>query len=148
MKRFRFELDPLLRKHTWEADVLRTEKATANRAVVEQERELQAIQKEIQDCCDTLIQASGQDADISIAQRQVLAVYLRHQHDLASEAKMSLEKARKIEQQIAEQLLAASQQVKTLEKLRDGEQKKYDYLRLRAEFNESDENWLVRHKPA
>lgn len=148
MKRFRFELDPLLQKHTWEVAVLRTEKATASRAVTEQERVLQAIQKEIQDNYNALVQASAQDAHINIAQRQVLAVYLQHQHDLASEAKASLDKVQNVERQIAEQLLAASQQVKTLEKLRDTEMKKHEYLRLRAEFNETDENWLSRHKPA
>lgn len=147
MKRFIFELDPLLRKHAWDLDTLSLEKIMASRAVSEQERELNTIETEILACSNSLIEVSGQDAEISIAQRQLVSIYLQYQHDLAADAKASLQTAQGIESQIADQLISTSQQVKALEKLRDCAKKKYDYLRKCAEFSEADEHWLAHHNP-
>jgi flagellar export protein FliJ len=145
MKRFRFELDPLLKKHAWEADVLRTEKATASRAVSAQQNELRSIEEQISEYRNALIGSSVEEAEISIAQRQMTEIYIRHQQQLEKEMRTSLDKAIAIEQQISNQLLLASQQLKTLEKLKDRAKQQHAYLQLRAELVEADENWLTRH---
>lgn len=147
MKRFSFELTPLLRKRAWDIDALRLEKSIASRVVTEYERTLNEIEITIQTCSNSLIKASDQDAEISIVQRQIMGAYLQHQHDLAAETKASLKNAQDIERQVTDQLLTTSQQLKALEKMRDSAQKKHEYFRLRAEFNETDDSWLAAHKP-
>ena len=144
MKRFHFELDALLDKFAWDVDILRTEKASASLAVEAQQKELRSLEEQIRECHDSLLKISGEDAEISIAQRQVLGNYLRYKLDLSKTACVSLEKAQAIEQQIVEQLLDTSQRLKTVEKLKEHGKLKHDYLRMRAESNESDENWLTR----
>lgn len=144
MKRFKFDLDPLLEKHLWDVDMFRAEKATATRAVEEKQTELDAIEAQIAHCRTTLVDQASENAEISLGQRQVIETYIRHQQTLAQETQKALDKAKAIEQQIADQLLAASKQVKTLEKLKERAKQQHDYHQLRAELTEADDNWLSR----
>jgi flagellar biosynthesis chaperone FliJ len=144
MKRFHFKLDPLLRKHAWDVDMLSTEKATASRAVEAQHEQLFSIHEQIIACRNSLVGSSVEKADINIAQRQVIEIYIRHQMQLEKTARASLAKAMEIEQQIADHLLLASKQLKTLERLKDHAKQQHAYFELRAELTEADENWLSR----
>jgi len=148
MKRFKFSLEPLLKKEEWELDILRNEKTAATHAVNQVGQALAAIESKITAACEESIQLANEPSNMGLARRALLAVYIKHQSVLAKAKSNELEQAKITEAQIAEQLMKALQQVKTLEKLREQARSAYDYKVLQAQMNEADENWLTRRNHA
>jgi hypothetical protein len=148
MKRFKFALEPLLKKQSWELDTLRTEKAAATQAVNQVGQAVAAMENKIAAACEESRQLTSEPSNMGLARRDLLAVYIKHQSALAQAKRKELEQARNVEAQVAEQLMKALQQLKTLEKLRDQARRTHEYQGHQAQMNEADENWLTRRKHA
>jgi flagellar motility protein MotE (MotC chaperone) len=144
MKRFKFPLDPLLKKQGWDVDGLRSEKASATQAVNQIGQGLRDIEHKITAACEDARQLAGEDSAMLLVRRDLLITYVKDQVARADIKRKELEQAREIEAQVAEQLVKAMQQLKTLERLRDQARSAHDYQVLQAQLNEADESWLAR----
>lgn len=144
MKRFVFSLESLLQKHAWESDVFRMEKSNATRAVDAKRHELKIIETRIVEFQQEISRTAQEDAELNLARRQVIELYLRHQQTVAIEAQKALKQAQGVEEQITELLTTSLQQLKTLEKLKSNAKQEHHHQQLRAEQIEADDHWLAR----
>lgn len=148
MKRFKFALEPLLKKQAWELDILRSEKAAATQAVNQVGQAITALESKIAAAYEEMRQVTAEQTNMGLARRALLANYAKHQIVLVETKRKELEQAKIAEVQITEQLMKALQQLKTLDKLRDRARSSYEYQAHQVQMNEADENWLTRRNHA
>ncbi|MBI3900275.1 MAG: hypothetical protein HY308_18580 [Gammaproteobacteria bacterium] len=142
-KRFRYSLDPLLKKRQMDWSIVKVEEANAKSVVAKKENELKGIEGVI-DETETLLRQSGeQGATIDRERQQSILNYLAFRHQDLNEKRKQLEQANKVHQQISRNLGTIRQGIKALEKHQSKKLGEYTDENIRREHKQLDELWLI-----
>lgn len=144
---FEHRLGALLRKESWEGEVLGLEVARAREAL----HECQRRQREATDLVERLQgerrAAAAEGMQLSLERCRVIDLYLRHQHEVAAARQQESARAERMLEQALQQLEHKRRSIRMLEvheeRARDEHQREHQRRQLKAH----DDAWLMRQRP-
>lgn len=142
---FKYALEPLLKKHGWDAEVLKRDAATAARVLEQRKSERDAL-LEIIEQVESEIRALNDLQPFPVARYQAMGRYLQEQHEALAAKQKEVDGAQRIYDQILAQVQRLQRSIKGLEKHRDERQKSYETQCERKEVKEADNDWLARYR--
>ncbi len=144
-KPFKYTLEPLLKKHGWDAEILKRDVAAAARVLEQRESERDALLKVIERV-ESEIRALNDLQPFPIGRYQAMGRYLQEQHQMLVTKQNEVDGARRIHDQVIAQVQRVQRSIKGLEKHRDERQKAYATQCERKEVKEADNDWLARYR--
>jgi hypothetical protein len=146
-KAFRYALAPVLRRDTWERDLLAAELVRAQILAEQCRKGLQAAQAALGAAEASMRELHQQDRTIALEARRLLHDYLKQAHVTAAERGAESDRASALLAQLREQFESKQVAVRALQTHRDRQQQDHDAEQGRQAQNAADALWLMREKP-
>jgi flagellar biosynthesis chaperone FliJ len=140
---FRYALQPLLTKQSWDVDALSLELTAARLALQEQERQLDRFRSTLRELNASLVALREGGAMLDLARQQRLVDYRASQEEAMHQQEEHVESARRIGEQITQQLTAARQAVEGFENHREGHRQIHAREAANAAAKDLDDDWLA-----
>lgn len=141
--KFRYSLDPFLKKRRLDWGCVKLDEARA-RAVVELHKNKEvSVQDLINEVEQALRQSSKRGALIDRDLQQNMSSYLTQTYRGLGEIRKQLEQASKVHEQVTRDLNVIRQGIKALEKHKTRKQAEHSQEARRREYNQLDELWLL-----
>ena len=144
-KRFRYSLDPFLKKRKLDWAAVKIEEAQAKSVVDRREKEAASLLGAINEIEHRIRESAERGASIDRDQQQNTARYLKHTRGDLAEKRKQLDQASNVHEQIRKNLDAIRQGIKALEKHKTNKQAIHTHEALRRERDQLDELWLLRN---
>ncbi len=144
-KPFKYALDPLLKKHGWDVEVLKRDAATAARVLEQRQSERDALLKLI-DEVESEIRGLNDLQPFPVGRYQAMGHYLQEQHNMLAAKQREVDGAQRIHEQIVAQVRRVQRSIKGLEKHKDQRRKSYATQCERKEVKDADNDWLARYR--
>jgi len=142
-RRFRYPLDPFLRKKKLDWSSVKLEEARARSVVDMRKQKAASVQSEIEALEQSRRQSLGRGAVIDRDQQQNISNYLKHTQRGLEQIHQQLDQANTVHQQISRELSTIHQGIKALEKHKTHKQLEHSQEARRREYNQLDELWLA-----
>ena len=143
-RRFRYQLDSVLRKHESDMEQLRHRQAEIKSRMDNCARELDAIREQVEQAQSRLRGASREGTAIDPDQQSRLTAYLKILHAEMEDKKAKLQAIEREYDDVCAEVRAAQKEIKTLEKHRAGRRSEFDIYWNRKDQTAADELWLLR----
>jgi hypothetical protein len=144
-KPFKYALEPLMKKHGWDAEVLKRDAATAARMLEQRQSERDALLKVIGQV-ESEIRGLNELQPFPIGRYQAMGRYLQEQHKMLAAKQKEVDGAQRTHEQIVAQARRLQRSIKGLEKHRDDRRKSYATECERKDVKEADNDWLARYR--
>ena len=141
---FRYPLQAVLTKRTWDVDALTQELASARHAVAAHRREAAELAARLGDMNTRLTQMRSGGEVLDLARQQLVVDYRSEQLVAHTAKELDVAKALALCEQIADQLTRARQAVTGYEDHREGLKLAHDRAVETGLAKESDDRWLGR----
>ena len=141
---FRHSLAPVLRRDTWERDLLGAELARAQVLAEQCRRDLEAAQAVIAGAETRMRALHCQDQPIELEARRLLHDFIRQAHITAVARHAEWDRARTLLEQLSGQFDSKQVAVRALELHRDHQREQHDAEQTRRTQNLADALWLMR----
>lgn len=144
-KRFRYSLDPFLKKRKLDWAAVKIEESQAKAIVERREKEAASIQGAIGDVEQRYRESMAHGVPIDRDRHQNMSQYLKHRRRDLVEKRKQVEQASKVHEQINSNLNTIRQGIKALEKHKANKRDEHARGALRHERDQLDELWLLRN---
>jgi chromosome segregation ATPase len=143
-RRFRYQLESVLRKHESEMEQLRHRQTEVKLRMDTCARELDAVREEVAQTETQLRGMSREGAPIDPDQQSRLKMYLKVLNTDMEKKKEKLQVVEREYDDVCAQVRTAQKEIKTLEKHRAGRRSEFDTYWSRKDQTAADELWLLR----
>ena len=144
-KAFRYSLEALIKKRNWDLDVQRMEEARARQILEQRNDEQQQLEDYIAELERGIREAGARDVQLNPDRYNAMTAFLNDQRARLEEKKKQAAQARRIHDQIIDQIQSVRKSIKSLEKHKERKKKDFEMVANRSELIENDDMWLV-HK--
>lgn len=141
---FRYALDPLLEKSSWDLDALRAELATANRLLADCQRALDDAQCEMRAVLAEQAERHGAGLALDLTQEAAWRRYAQRLQERVRERLEACQEAMGLHELVTQDICRALQAQGSLEKHKDQQAREHLNEQLAAEIKHADEAWLLR----
>lgn len=141
--RFRYPLQVLVHKHTWDVDLLSTELANAKQALQEHEKQSLRLRQAVHISNENLACMRLDGAILDLARERVLIGYRQVQDEAVTAQEAELQSARTLCEQITEQLTRARRTLRGFEDHSDRLRVAHAVEADRSASRDADDAWLV-----
>lgn len=139
---FKFSLDPLIKKNSWELEMLEMEVSQLIQVIAQTERELDVLEDAIKATHhEILLLSNGNRFDLD--RHRILSLFLNHQQSSREPFIAEIAQATQLRDQAAAQLMKAWQGLEGLKKLKDKCKNEHSVAALRTQFKEEDDQWIM-----
>ena len=140
---FKYSLDPVIRKNSWEAVILKSELSQIEKIYLQKVEELNALQKTAADLENEIRGLQQENFSIIKESFEARKAYLEHQRQVIEKKQRDIKQTEGVKERIANQLLAVKKSIKGLEKQRENKKKEHNTLQERKGVLENDDLWLA-----
>lgn len=141
--RFRYALEPFLRKKKLDCSGATLQEARAKTTLDRQTERAAKIKSEIEAIERSLREACAPGAAIDRDRQRNISDYLKHAQRGLTAARREVEDANAVHDRVSREANALRQGIKALEKHRSGKQAEHAVEIRRREYNQLDELWLM-----
>jgi len=139
---FKFSLDPLIKKNSWELDILELEVSQLNQIIAQKQSELGVLEDSIKATQHEILQLSNGNR-LDLDRHSILNLFLKHQLSSCKPFKDEIAQVTQLRDQASNQLMKAWRGLDGLKKLKNKCKNEYSVAALRAQFKEEDDQWIM-----
>lgn len=143
-KAFRYSLEALIKKRSWDLDVQRTEESRARQIVEEIEQQINMLENCITGLEQDIRDSRKENTILQPDKYHATLIYINDQRKIALNKKEELRKAVDVHEQILAQVEALHKSIKGLEKHKEKKRALHDKEVQNWVLSQSDELWLMR----
>ena len=143
-RRFKYQLEALLKKRRSELDAAIAEEAAAVQALEGMKKQRAQIEDSIARTEEEMRAASSPGRPIEQEKLDLARKYLRQKREELERKEQEVQKAEKLCEQLRQQKNTIRQSIKTLERHREAKRTEREFELRRAEQRGLDELWLLR----
>lgn len=145
-RQFRYPLTPLLTKRAWDVDIARRELVTAQRVLDLRREEQTRLRSHLQQAHAEVSRMVASGTTIDVTRYRLLGAYAAELETSVAAKLAEVSEAESLCNELFDNLGKEHRTLKGMEKHRDQLRLEHDTERLREEFREADDMWIMRHR--
>jgi hypothetical protein len=141
-KRFRYPLDPVLRKTNWELDGLKIEETQAKKALQDKEKEADRVASRVTEAESELRALCWADS-LNPDRLQAVRLFLRERQAELAKKRREVEQAKRVHDQVFDRLVRTKKTAKGLADHRTRKQRDHQLATERDQIKVLDDLWVM-----